>query len=229
MSNIAASLGLPQQKRFQKFLVTSRSPYTFVSAPRIPSAPRAVGAGTPPPRLDQFVVITPDTCTIATIKINMENVRRNVVIAQQQLRTVDERTHRLIKEISAQSRMRKTPNPAFSIFSGSDYFSIKVENNALEPSPDAMPFEVVARAPRAVKFRYEMKQMPNMQNFFNEDSEIALHFFRTTPPPAAGYQAPGSIRHRGIDLDSVISAPRDRKSQPQIYGKKKRYNNPFEL
>jgi hypothetical protein len=90
-----------------------------------------------------------------------------------------------------------------------------------------MPFEVIARAPRAVQFQYELHQMPGVPKIFNEDSETSEHFFQNAPPPGAWKQ--NTTRSRTIDLDSVISAPRDRKTRPQTDQNKKKYKNPFAL
>ncbi|MGA9406979.1 MAG: hypothetical protein WBW71_07590 [Bacteroidota bacterium] len=227
MSRIAASLELPQQKKFQKFLTMSQSPYTFVIA----HAPAAT-APLPEPRIpripgmEQFVIITPDSCTIARVKIDFQQIQRNGALSAQEAKSMDERAHALIREFAEHAHGQKRVNSSLSIFSGSDYYSIKVENNVLEHSPDAMPFEVIARAPRAVQFQYELHQMPGVQKFFNEDSEPSDHIFQNVPP---GAWRKSSTRGRAIDLDSIISTPRDRKSQRQLDQGKKRYDNPFEL
>ena len=227
MSHIAASLELPQQRKFQKFLAMSRSPYTFVIAPAPP--PRAPLPEPQVPRIpgmEQFVIITPDSCTIARVKIDLQQIQRNVALTTQEARSMDERTHALFREFAEHAHGQKKANSSFRIFSGSDYFSIKVEDNALEHSPEAMPFEVIARAPRAIQFQYELHQMPDVQKFFNEDSEPPDHIFQNTPPRA---WTKGAAHGRAIDLDSLISAPRDRKSQRQLDQGKKKYANPFEL
>ena len=179
------------------------------------------------PGLEQFVVITPDSCTITRVKIDLQQLQRNGALTVQEVRSMNERTHALIREFAEHAHGQKKQNSPLSVFSGSDYFSIKVEDNALERPPEAMPFEVIARAPRAVQFQYELHQMPDVPKIFDEDSENADHFFQNTPPPANWKQ--NTARNRNIDLDSVISAPRDRKARPQTDQNKKRYKNPFEL
>ncbi|MGA7161151.1 MAG: hypothetical protein WBZ48_09110 [Bacteroidota bacterium] len=228
MSRIAASLELPQQKKFQRFLAMSRSPYTFVIAP----AP-AVRVPMPGPRIprpsgmEQFVVITPDSCTIAHVRIDLQQIQRNAALTAEEARSMDERTHALIREFAAHANAQKRMNSSLSIFSGSDYYSIKVESNVLEPTPDATPFEVIARAPRAVQFQYELHQMPDIQKFFNQDSQPPDHFMQNTPP--SGVWRKSAAHGRVIDLDSVVNAPRDRNPRPQMDQGKKKYNNPFEL
>ncbi len=224
MSNIAASLEVPQRKKFKKFLAMSGSPYTFV----IPPAPR-VPAPAPLPRIpgiEQFVVITPESCSIARVKIDLQQILRNEAMTTQEIRSMSERTHALIREFAEHTREQRKPNSSLRVFSGSDYFSIKVEDNALERPPDAMPFEVIARAPRAVQFQYELHQMPDVPKIFNEDSEASDRFFQNAPP---GVWKQNTAQSHNIDLDSVISAPRDRKARPQTGQNKKRYKNPFEL
>lgn len=228
MSHLAASLDLPQRKKFQKFLITSRSPYTFavVAAP----TPRSGALAPRVPRMEQFVVITPESCSLAQIDFDLENVRQNVELTAQEFQSVNARAHALIREFSAHARLPRTPNPSFSVFSDSDYFSVRVENNALEPSRDEMPFEVMARAPQAIKFRYESQGMPDIENFFNDDSEPSIQFFNNgSRRPSAVARKFDPLRKRGIDLDSLINLPRDRKSQPRMNQIKKRYNSPFEL
>ncbi len=228
MSHLAASLDLPQRKKFQKFLVTSHSPYTFavVATPTSitnAQAPRA-------PRMEQFVVITPESCSLAQIDLDLDNVRQNIELTAQEFQSVNVRAHALIREFSARARSPRPPNPSFRIFSDSDYFSVRVENNALEPSRDEMPFEVMARAPQAIRFRYELQEMPEIGKFFNDDSEPAIQFFNNGPRrSSAEARKYDPLHRRGIDLDSVINLPRDRKSQPRVNQIKKRYNNPFEL
>jgi hypothetical protein len=229
MSRLAASLDLRQQRKFQKFLVTSRSPYTFVEAPvRSPNVRRTEPRGAP--RMEPFVVITPDSCTIERINIDLDNVRQNVELTAQEFQSVNARAHALIREFSTYARVPRNPNPSFRVFSDSDYFSIKVEKSALEPSRDEMPFEVIARAPRAIRFRYELHQSPDVQKFFDDDSELSIQFFNNLPlPPGADVRKNSPMRRRGIDLDSLINVPRDRKSQSRLNPIKKRYNNPIEL
>jgi len=231
MSHLAASLDLPQRKKFQKFLRTSHSPYTFavVAAPtprtyaRAPRAPRAA-------RMEQFVVITPESCSLAQIDLEMGNVRQNIELTAQEFQSVNARAHALIREFSAHARLPRTPNPSFRVFSDSDYFSVRVENNALEPSREDMPFEVMARAPQAIRFRYESQGMPEIEKFFNDTPEPSIQFFNNgSRMPSAVAQKYDPLHRRGIDLDSVINLPRDRKSQPRVNQIKKRYNNPFEL
>lgn len=231
MSHLAASLDLPQRRKFQKFLITSHSPYTFavVASPtprtgsRAPRAPRSA-------RTEQFVVITPESCSFARIDVNLENVRQNVELTAQEFQSVNARAHALIREFSAHARLPRTPNPSFKVFSDSDYFSVRVENNALEPSRDEMPFEVTARAPQTIRFRFESQGMPEIEKFLNDDSGPSIQFFnnssRRSSAEARKYDP---LRRRGIDLDSLISLPRDRKLQPRINQTKKRYNSPFEL
>jgi hypothetical protein len=228
MSHIAASLELPQRKKFQRFLAVSGSPYTFVTARALRATPPTAEPRMPRlPGMEQFVVITPDSCTIARVKINLQQFQRNEALTAQEVRLMNEKTHALIREFAEHTRGQGKSNSPMSVFSGSDYFSIKVEDNALERPSDAMPFEVIARAPRAVQFQYELHQMPGVPKIFNEDSEASDHFFQTVHPPEAWKQ--NATRSHRIDLDSVISAPRDRKARPQTDQNKKRYKNPFEL
>ena len=231
MSQLAASLESAQRKKFRKFLVASHSPYTFVVA-AAPAPGISVHAPRTPkaPGMDQFVVITPESCAIARINIELEDVQRRVGLTSEQIRSMDERTHALIREFASHTRMRRTPTPSLSIFSDSDYFSIKVENSVLEPSQAEMPFEVVARAPRTLRFKYEMRQMPNIPNFPDEESAPSVGGFPNgapTPPPDV--EGSNARSGRTLDLDSLISAPRDRKSQPKSVQPKKRRTNPFEL
>jgi hypothetical protein len=231
MSHLAASLDLPQRKKFRKFLITSHSPYTFavVAAPTPrtdasePSEPRA-------PRMEQFVVITPESCSFAQINVDLEYDRQNIELTAQEFRSVNARAHALIREFSTHARLPRTPNASFEVFSDSDYFSVRVENNALESSREEMPFEVMARAPQAIRFRYESQEMPEIGKFFNDDSEPSIQFFNNgSRKPSAEARKFDPLRRRGIDLDSLINLPRDRKSQPRVNQIKKRYNNPFEL
>jgi hypothetical protein len=228
MSHLAASLDLPQRKKFQKFLITSHSPYTFavVAAP----TPRTDARVPRAPRMEQFVVITPESCSLAQINVDLENIRHNIELTAQEFQSVNARAHALIREFSAHARLPRTPNPSFRVFSDSDYFSVRVENNALEPSHDEMPFEVMARAPQAIRFRYESQEMPEIEKFFNDDSEPSIQFFSNdSRRPSTEARKFDPLRRRGIDLDSLINLPRDRKSQPRVNQIKKRYNNPFEL
>jgi len=228
MSHLAASLDLPQRKKFQKFLITSHSPYTFavVAAP----TPRTDARAPRSARMEQFVVITPESCSLAQINVDLENIRQNIELTAQEFQSVNARAHALIREFSAHARLPRTPNPSFRVFSDSDYFSVRVENNALEPSRDEMPFEVMARAPQAIRFRYESQEMPEIEKFFNDDSEPSIQFFSNgSRKPSAEARKFDPLRRRGIDLDSLINLPRDRKSQPRVNQIKKRYNNPFEL
>jgi hypothetical protein len=228
MSHLAASLDLPQRKKFQKFLITSHSPYTFavVAGP----TPRTDARAPRAPRMEQFVVITPESCSLAQINVDLENVRLNVELTAKEFQSVNARAHALIREFSAHARLPKTSNPSFRVFSDSDYFSVRVENNALEPSRDEMPFEVMARAPQAIRFRYESQELPEIGKFFNDDSEPSIQFFHNgSRRPSAEARKFDPKRRRGIDLDSLINLPRDRKSQPRVNQIKKRYNNPFEL
>jgi len=231
MSHLAASLDLPQRKKFQKFLITSHSPYTFtVVAAGSPNTPRTDARAPRAPRMEQFVVITPESCSLAQINVDLENVRENIELTAQEFQSVNARAHALIREFSAHARLPRTPNPSFRVFSGSDYFSVRVENNALEPSRDEMPFEVMARAPQSVRFRYESQEMPGVEKFFNDDSEPSIQFFNNgSRRPSAEARKYDPLHRRGIDLDSLINLPRDRKSQPRVNQIKKRYNNPFEL
>jgi hypothetical protein len=234
MSHLAASLDLPQRKKFQKFLITSHSPYTFavVAAPS-PNAPRTDARAPRGPRsarMEQFVVITPESCSLAQINVDLENVRQNIELTAQEFQSVNARAHALIREFSARARLPRTPNSPFRVFSGSDYFSVRVEHNALEPSRDEMPLEVMARAPQAIRFRYESQEMPEIEKFFNDDSEASIQVFNNgSRKPSAEARKFDPLHRRGIDLDSIINLPRDRKSQPRVNQIKKRYNNPFEL
>jgi hypothetical protein len=231
MSHLAASLNLPQRKKFKKFLVTSHSPYTFavVAAPSL-NAPRTDARAPRAPRMEQFVVITPESCSLAQINVDLENVRQNIELTAQEFQSVNARAHSLIREFSAHARLPRNPNPSFRVFSDSDYFSVRVENNALETSRDEMPFEVMARAPQAIRFRYESQGMPEIGKFFNDDSEPSIQFFNNgSRRPSAEARKFDPLHRRGINLDSLINLPRDRKSQPRVNQIKKRYNNPFEL
>ncbi len=227
MSHIAASLELPQRKKFQRFLAVTGSPYTFViaSAPRVP-APMPEPRMPRLPGIEQFVVITPDSCTIARVKIDLQQLQRNEVLTAQEIQSMNERTHALIREFAEHPRGQRNPNSPLSVFSGSDYFSVKVEDNALERSSDAMPFEVIARGPRAVQFQYELHQLPGVPKIFNEESETLDHFFQNASPD--DWKQTARQSHR-IDLDSVISTPRDRKARPPSDQNKKTHKNPFEL
>jgi len=232
ISHIVASLQSRQRVRFQRFLVTSHSPYTFVEPPAPPAYAPAVSVAEAPQAssMEQFVVITPDSCTIAHIRINIEEIQQRIGMSPQEIRSLDERTHALMREFASHRREGRTPNPLLSVYSDSDYFSIRVHNDILDQSHDAMPFEVVARAPRAIRFRYESRQMPDGQKLFEEDSDAPSQMFQGEAPlPPAGVE-PGQVQdRRGLDLDSVISAPRDRKSQQRQSQVKKRHSNPFEL
>jgi hypothetical protein len=231
ISHIAASLESQQRKRFQRFLVASRSPYTFVIPPTPPADAPTAGAQPPQaPAMEQFVVITPDSCTIARVRINVGEIQRRVGLTSQEVRSIDERTHALMREFVAHRRSERTRNPLLSVFSDSDYFSIKVQNDVLDQSHDAMPFEVVARAPQAIRFRYELRQMPSGPKFFEEDSGPPMQMFPGEAPlPRGGFEPGHAQNRRGLDLDSVISAPRDRKPQSRTPQGKKRHTNPFEL
>ena len=236
MSNIAASLELPQRRKFKRYLAVAGSPYTFV----IPPAPRAMPALAPMPSpasaprmprpsgMEQFVVITPDSCSIARVNINVQQFLRNEPMTTQEIRVMNERTRSLIRDFAEHTRGQRRSNPSMRVFSGSNYFSIKVEDNVLEPQPNAMPFEVIARAPKAVQFQYEMHQMPGVPKIFDEDAAPPDQPDQSTPPvPGEWKQNPAQGRR--IDLDSVITAPRDRKVRPQSNQTKKKYENPFEL
>jgi hypothetical protein len=229
MSNIAASLELPQRRKFKRYLAVSGSPYTFIVAPS-PQAPAPAQMPRIPrlPRMEQFVVITPDSCSIARVNINVQQILRNEAMTTQEIRIMNERTRSLIRDFAEHTRGQKRSNSSLRVFSGSDYFSIKVEDNALERQPNAMPFEVIARAPKAVQFQYEMHQMPDVPKIFDEDTGLPDHPFQNSPPsPGDWNQNP--TQSRKIDLDSVISAPRDRKLRPPSDQNKKKYENPFEL
>lgn len=231
MSHLAASLDLPQRKRFQKFLITSHSPYTFgIVAAHIPKAPGTEARAPRAPRTEQFVVITPESCSLEQINVDLKNVRQNVELSAQEFQSVNARAHALIREFSTHARLPRAPNSPFSIFSDSDYFSVRVEKNVLEPSPDEMPFEVIARAPQAIRFRYESQGIPGIEKFFDDDSETSVQFFNNRSHRLSENARKLDAAHRrGIDLDSLINLPRDRKSQPRMNQTKKRYNNPFEL
>ncbi len=232
ISHIVASLESRQRSRFQRFLISSHSPYTFVEPPTLPAyAPVTTVAEAPQvPSMEQFVVITPDSCTIANVRINIEEIQRRIGMNAQELRSMDERTHALMREFASRRRVGRTPNPLLNVYSDSDYFSIRVQNGILDQSRDAMPFEVIARAPRAIRFRYESRQMPDAQKFFEEDSEPPSQMFPVEAPLVPTEIEPGQLQgRRSLDLDSVISAPRDRKSQPRTPQVKKRHSNPFEL
>lgn len=231
ISHIVASLESQQREKFQKFLVASRSPYTFVVPPTPPAfVPKASAQPPQTSAMEQFVVITPDSCTIARVKINLEEIQRRVGLTSQEVRSLDERTRALMREFAAHQRAERSPNPLLSIYSDSDYFSIKVQNNVLDQSHDAMPFEVIARAPEAIRFRFELRQMPDAQKFFGDDSEPPPQVLPNEAPLSPGGFEPGHAQtRRGLDLDSVISAPRDRKSQSRTSQGKKRHTNPFEL
>ncbi len=231
MSQLAASLEAVQRRKFRKFLIASHSPYTFaVSATPSPGVPSRSPRTPKAPGMDQFVVITPESCAIARINMDLQDIQRRVGLTSQEIRSMDERTHALIREFVTHTRMRRTPTPSLSIFSDSDYFSIKVENSVLEPSQAEMPFEVVARAPRSFRFRYEMRQMPNVQNIPDEESAPSVGGFPgEAPTPPLDFEGSSSRSGGSLDLDSLISAPRDRKSQPKSVQPKKRRTNPFEL
>jgi len=229
MSNIAASLELPQRKKFKKYLAVSGSPYTFVIAPA-PQAPAP--AQTPriprPSRMEQFVVITPDSCSIARVNIDIQQILRNEAMTTAEIRVMNERTRSLIRDFAEHTRGQRRSNSSLRVFSGSDYFSIKVEDNALERQPNAMPFEVIARAPKAVQFQYEMHRMPGVPKIFDEDAAPPDQHDQSIPPQSESWEE-HSTQSRKIDLDSVISAPRDRKARPQVNPNRKKYENPFEL
>jgi Putative zinc-finger len=229
MSNIAASLELPQRRKFKRYLAVSGSPYTFViaSAPQAP-VPAAMPRIPRPPRMEQFVVITPDSCSIARVNINVQQILRNETMTTQEIRVMNERTRSLIRDFAEHTRGQRRSNSSLRVFSGSDYFSIKVEDNALEPQPSAMPFEVIARAPKAVQFQYEMHQMPGVPKIFDEEVTPPDQPLQNTSSQPGEWKQ-NSEQGRKIDLDSVISAPRDRKARPQSNQNKKRYENPFEL
>jgi len=232
MSNIAASLELPQRRKFKKYLAVSGSPYTFVIAPAPPATPAPSPALAPqmprPAGMEQFVVITPDSCSIARVNINVQQILRNDAMTTQEIRVMNERTRSLIRDFAVHTRGQRRSNPSLRVFSGSNYFSIKVEDNALEPQPSAMPFEVIARAPRAVQFQYEMHQMPGVPKIFDEEAAPPDQSDQSTPPSPPDWRE-NPAQGRKIDLDSVISAPRDRKARPQSNQGKKKYENPFEL
>ncbi len=232
ISHIVASLESGQRMRFQRFLVSSHSPYTFVDQPAPPAdAPVVRGAEAPQiPSMEQFVVITPDSCTIANVNISVQEIQRRMEMSSQEFRSMDERAHALMREFASRRRAGRTPNPRVNVYSDSDYFSIRVQNGILDQSHDAMPFEVIARAPQAIRFRYESRQLPDGQKLFEEDSEPASQMFPgETPLPPTEVEPGQRQRNRSLDLDSVISAPRDRKSRPKTPEVKKRHSNPFEL
>ena len=231
MSHLAASLDLPQRLKFRNFLKTSHSPYTFaVTGSPSTNLPRITARAPHAPRTEQFVVITPESCALANINIDIENIDQNLELTAQEFQSVNMRAHALIKEFSAHARLPRTPNPSFRVFSGSDYFSVKVENKAFEPSPEDMPFEVTARAPQAVRFRYEAQGLPEIEKFFDDDSQPSIQMFDNAPRKSSVESRTfDPRRRRGIDLDSVINLPRDRKSQPRLNQIKKKHNSPFEL
>ena len=175
-------------------------------------------------------MITPDSCTVTRMRVDMETLRRSMEMASREFQSMDIRTHALIEEFAAHSRPRHKPIPGFSIYSDSDYFSIKVDNDALDPSHEDLPFEVVARAPKAVRFRYELHQLPEMPQFFEAEQGGENPEFNHPPlPRSREFRTNVSPHRRGIDLDSVIRAPRDRKASPGTNEGKKRYVDPVEL
>ncbi len=227
MSNIAASLGMPQRRKFKRFLAVSGSPYTFVigALPRVssvtPRIPRLPG-------MEQFVVITPESCSIARVKINVQQILRYDAMTTQEIRSMNERMRTLMREFAVQPHGPMQSKSPLTVFSGSNYLSIKVEDDAIEPQPNAMPFDVVARAPKAVQFQYQMHPMREVPKIFDENSAPPDQPTEAAPVPTGGWRQ-HSEQSRNIDLDSVIRAPRDRKSRPQHDQDKKNYDDPFEL
>ncbi|HTX19048.1 MAG TPA: hypothetical protein VMG34_10350 [Bacteroidota bacterium] len=230
ISHIAANLGQQQRKRFQKFLVASRSPYTFVVSTEAPMMPRA--AAPPPERssIEQFVVITPDSCAITQLRINLRDLQQRVTATSGNFRVIDERAHALMREMASRRVPVHAPNPQLSVFSGSGYLGIRVENGALTHSSDEMPFEVIAREPQAIHFRFESQEVQDMQQMLEGRARPSVPMVpgeSPLPPGSAGVeQVPG---HRGLDLDSVISAPRDRRTQVRPAQPRRRHPSPFEL
>jgi len=231
MSHIVASLEAGQRKKFRKFLVASRSPYTFVAAPAEPSfPPNAIAEAPSAPRMEQFVVITPESCVIARLKIGLEDIQRNVDMNAGEVRALDERAQALMRDIANHRRIAKAPNPMLSVYSDSDYFSIKVGNSALDQSRDMTPFEIVTRAPGALQFRYQMRRIQDAQRYFDQSAQPSERVFPSGAPlPPGEFEQGNATSGRTLDLDSIISAPRDRKSQAKINPAKKRHPNPFEL
>lgn len=231
MSHLAAALTEQQQQKFRNFLVTSHSPYTFVvssgkSARSLTSSPRIP----PPPHVEQFVVITPDSCTLERINIDLSGIRRNLELSTQDYRNVDERAHALMRELSVRVGAMEIQNPSLKIFSDSDYFTVKMENSALSSPDEEMPLQVIARAPGAMKFRYEIRGVPDVRKLLEDDSEFAPQPAKPRASSAETQVRKGNAPlRRGLDLDSLINARRDKKSQPRINQNKKRYNEPFEL
>ena len=230
VSHIAASLDIPQQKKFRKFLAVAHSPYTFIVAPSAPSIPRIAGALSSTPQPEQFVVITPETCTIATMTIDMNNLRRKIELRATEIGSVNARTRELLREFSSRARLRVNRDPSLQVFSDSDYFSVMVGEGMLDAQRDALPLEVVARAPKAVRFRYQLREMPGLPNFFDDDSQNAVQYFQNVPRARVRTLQPAERpSSRRIDLDSVVNAQRDRKASPKLNQNRKRYYNPFEL
>ena len=230
VSHIAASLELRQQRKFQKFLAVARSPYTFTIASTTPRQPRRVSQALTAPQAEQFVVITPETCTIATMTMDMNNLRRKIELRATEVGSVNARTHELLREFSAHSRIRSNRDPSLQVYSDSDYFSVMVGESRLGSPNDALPLEVMVRAPKAVRFRYQLREMPGMPSFFDDDSQNAVQYFQNVPRARANTVQPGErSSSRRIDLDSVVNAQRDRKASPKLNQNRKRYINPFEL
>lgn len=230
VSHIAASLDLPQRKKFQKFLSVAHSPYTFAIAAQTPRPSHRVSQASTAPQPEQFVVITPDTCAIATMTMDMNNLRRMIDMKGTELRSVNARTHELLREFSSHSRLRINRDPSLQVYSDSDYFSVMVGEGVLASQRDVLPVEVTARAPKAIRFRYQLRDMPPMPNFFGDDSQNSVQYFQNIPrargtTPRSGEQ----LSPRRIDLDSVVNAQRDRKASPKMNQNRKRYYNPFEL
>ncbi len=230
VSHIAASLELPQRKKFRKFLAVAHSPYTFVIAPKTPRPDRVVSRASMAPQPEQFVVITPETCAIATMTMDMNNLRRMIDMKGTELRSVNARTHELLREFSSHSRLRVNRDPSLQVYSDSDYFSVMVGEGILASPRDVLPVEVTARAPKAIRFKYQLRDIPPMPSFFDDDSQNSAQYFQNIPRARGTTPQPGErLSPRRIDLDSVVNAQRDRRASPKLNQNRKRYFNPFEL
>ncbi len=202
LTGIASQLDQQQRKSFQRYLSDHNTAYTFSSnmadLPQPPRPARVFRWNQRPTRSMDFVVLAPDSVGMTTVNLNMDSLRKLMVVIEKRLPRMEQPVLQLVRyytdqaarpawtNVSTQGTVRVLPPEAPEMHST---ISVAVEDFIDSEGDIDAEFERLARD--VVVLRHETMRPP-------------------PPPPPPGGR---SIRERGTDRTIRVRVSDERKRE----------------
>jgi hypothetical protein len=189
LSGIAAALEPEQRTRFEKFLRVRSAPYMISggrkaseSSERILHTMRIVS------RPEPFLVVTPDTVVMSSLRLDMDSLRRHFQHFAEGQERVMVNMNGLIRRIAEQREDigrggQAIPMPQIRVTGDSDFISIQIGTAWEEMSAPTPEMWVKPRFPA----QFGTTGRPRMSSRFGRDSSFYFNF-----------------QFNSMDLDSVV-------------------------